>query len=402
MCGVGLKKCTKTKGQTKAGKDQMTNGDKLWRWRLKLLICRVEYPLFFFFLSNQLYTPFTEQYYYKSYGLQLIENTSTFNRDPGEAFCLTEELLTNYSGDNDTFKQVQSSANHLVAYGSLVKNIVSIVLSTLVYGPLTNRYGRKIGIVAPGIGALCQGIMAFFIIKFNLNPYYFLLAYLATGLGGDFTSILSSAFAYTADVSTMKYRSFRIGAIEASIALGGAVGVLSGGYLLESVHCNFIPPLILYLVSNAAVILFVLFVLPESTTAKERRKGAKTMKEEFIKYLKGFRMYCGELSFKKTWNVYVATIAANIASFAVVGSIILAVFFLKTSPFDLSPFKIGIYQSVRSLSQGLANIIVPGVFTLLLRNPDPWLILVAFLFSGVGYLLVGFSTQPWQIYLRKL
>jgi len=217
------------------------------------------------------------------------------------------------------------------------------------------------------------------------------------GLSGDFTSILSSSFAYTSDVSTKKYRSLRFGLIEAAISFGGALGLLSSGYLLG----NYVPPVILYLASNVAVVLFVLFVLPESTTAEERKRGLNTMKEEFVKYLKGFRMYCGELSGRRTWNVYIATIAANVTAFTSVGCIIISVFFLKTHPFDLSPLEIGIILSVRSLSQGLANIIIPGLLTMLLKHPDPWLIITAFFFSGVGYLLIGFSYQPWHVYLSK-
>ena len=367
---------------------------------LKLFIYRIEYSVLFFMLSYLLYTPLIEQYYYKSYGLRLLQGAS-FNRSAGEAFCLTEELLTNLSGSNETSKQVQSDANHLVAYGQLVKNILAIITTTLVIGPLTDRFGRKIGIVLPAVGSLLQGVLTIFIIKYDLNPYYFIITNFLNGLSGGFTSLLSSSFAYIADVSTMKYRSLRIGAIEGSIALGGGIGQLVGGLILESVHCNFIPPVLLYLTSNFVVLLYVLFILPESTSAEERRQDNTSIKQQFITYIKGFKMYCGEFSFNKNWNIYVATIAANVASFTIVGTVILSVFFLKTPPFDLSPFKIGIYQSVQSASQGLTNLIIPGVFTVLLSNPDPWLILTAFVCAGVGNLLLGFSNQSWQIYIRE-
>jgi len=149
------------------GAQDYATGRIHWKSILKLLIYRVEFPVFFFCMGYQLYTPVIQQYYYKSYGLKLIENMSTFDRAPREAFCLTEKLLTNYSGDNETFKQVQSSANHLVAYGQLVRYIAAIFVSTVMFGPITNRFGRKIGIVAPGIGGLMQGIMTVIIITYN-------------------------------------------------------------------------------------------------------------------------------------------------------------------------------------------------------------------------------------------
>ena len=375
---------------------EMTSG---LRTVVRLVLCRVEYSVILFMLSFQLYQPLIDQYYYKTYGLQLIQQDNDLNSSANQAFCLTDELLTNYTGSNESYKQIQSQSNHLAAYGQLVQNIVGVLVTTFFIGPLTDRFGRKLGIAIPAVGSILQGIASICIISYNLNPYYFLITTFVAGLSGSFPSFLSSSFAYTTEDSSFKYRTFRIAAIEASIAFGGASGQLFGGFLLEIVHCNYIPPMILFLVSNVILLLYLLFILPEPST-KKNRMGEMTSKcQQIIAYLKGFRVYCGGLSIKGTWNIYVATVGANIAALTITGTVTVSVFFLKTPPFDLKPFSIGIYQAVRSFSQGLSNIILVGLFTMLFRYPDPFILLTGFLFSGFGNLFLGLSNQNWQIYI---
>ena len=75
-------------------------------------------------------------------------------------------------------------------------------------------------------------------------------------------------------------------------------------------------------------------------------------------------------------------------------------YILKALPFDFSPLQIGIYQAVRSASQGLAGIVVMGVLVTL-KVGDAWIILLALTVHITGNMLIGFSTQPWHLFASE-
>ena len=104
------------------------------------------------------------------------------------------------------------------------------MITILVLGPLSDHFGRKPILLLTLFGVLLQGVVAVIIVRFNLSPYYFILAYFLTGICGDHTGFLAAVFAYTADVSSLKWRTFRIGVIEATLAIGKGVSQFLNGY----------------------------------------------------------------------------------------------------------------------------------------------------------------------------
>ena len=73
-------------------------------------------------------------------------------------------------------------------------------------------------------------------------------------------------------------------------------------------------------------------------------------------------------------------------------------YFLKALPFDFSAFQIGLFEAIRSASQGLSNIFVVAFF-ISLKIHDVWIMLVAVLFHVLGCTLLAFSVKTWQIYV---
>ena len=363
-------------------------------------IFTIEPVVFLFMLASSIFIILSEQYYYKIYGLQVLQNTS-FDSSANGSVCMTTDILTFYTGNNQSYKEVESYSNHLVLYVQLVNKFVSISVTTLFIAPLTDRIGRKIGLLLPGIGNFLQGIFAVFIIKYGFSPYYFILGGFIAGVFGDLTSTLATSFAYIADVSTVRWRSLRIGIIEGFMAIGSATGQLSGGYWLQKINCDYIPPMILYISSSIAIVFYIIFFVPPEMSNDERKNRLSKQESLLSSYIKGIRLYCGGFDLKVTWKLYVATIVANVAVLNIYGSSLLSVFYLKSPPLKFTSSQIGIYQSVRSLTQGLANFFITGILVAI-NVSDTWMMLIAFLVAGTCDLLMGFSKLTWQIYTRKL
>ncbi len=146
--------------------------------------------------------------------------------------------------------------------------------------------------------------------------------------------------------------------------------------------------------------VYIAICIPESIPHRRREQLQSTQQRGVRAYIEGFKLYCGKLSRRSTWKLYVITISSLILSLNYNGNQFVSTYILKALPFDFNPFQIGIYQSVRSASQGLANIVVMGVLVSL-KISDAWIMLMAILVHIIGNILIGVSTLPWELYTSK-
>ena len=365
-------------------------------YRVKFL--KVEIAVIVYMIGRHLYNPLYQQYYYHIYGADILKNTSFVA--PNGSFCLSSTLIDNYTGNNDSYKLDEAFSNHLVAYGQLANAIPSMIV-TIILGPVTDKYGRKIGIILPAIGTTLQGIFIFFIIKYTLDPYYFILANFISGSFGDFTSILSSSFAYVADVSSTRWRTLRIGLVQSALSIGSASGGIIVGYWLHAINCDSLPPLWAYIGCSLFIVVYTTLCVPESLSRGERTKLHGKSRRGVRSFVEGLRLYCGGLSLATTWRLYVTTAVMYVAVLNIYGGTLIEVYFLKALPFNFNSLQIGIYQSVREATQGLFSLFFMTVLVIC-SIADTWIILLATLVHCGCLVLLGFSNKTWQLYTSKL
>ncbi len=156
------------------------------------------------------------------FGTSLLQNTSFPLLNSSQPYCLNNSEIVKYASEAESH-QVQSLSNTLLTYGQLANRVPSIII-VFIIGPLSDRYGRKAVLLVSAIGLVLQSVLAVVITMQNLSPYWFILANLLTGVCGDITGILAGAFSYVSDVSSRKWRSFRIGYTCAVFEVGIALG----------------------------------------------------------------------------------------------------------------------------------------------------------------------------------
>ena len=366
-------------------------------YRVKFL--KIELAVVLFMFSRHLYRPLYQQYYYLIDGSDILQNTNfSF---PNGTFCVSSELIDQYTGNNNSYKEDESFSNHLVAYGQIATTVPA-VLVTLVMGPVMDRFGRRIGIILPVVGLTLQGVFSLFIIKYTLNPYYFVIANFIGGLFGSFTCVLAASFSYIADISSLRWRSLRVGIVESAIAFGGGAGTFLTGYWLRQSHCNFIPPMWLYIGCNLLLGVYVILLVPESLSRSERKRLQSTQmhRKGPRAFVEGFRLYFGGLSLASTWKLYVCSILLIVALLNMYGSSLIEVYFLKALPFDFHALQIGIFQSVRDGSKGIANFVFIALLVAL-KVDDSWVLLLATFAHGVCNVLMGLATKTWELFASK-
>ena len=359
-------------------------------------IVTVEPVVFLYLLFSVQYTYTIEQYYYHYYGEGILKNTSF--AFPNGSFCINSSIINEYTGNNNSYKRDETSSNDLVIYTELAAKVPSII-TAIVMGPISDRYGRKKAILLPSFGFFVQALASVLLYYFHLNPYYFIPVRFFTGVTGDFTTLIAGTFAYVADISSIKWRSVRIAAVSGALGFGKMAAVLCAGVWLGAVDCNFLPLLICCTVVMAILLLYIVVWLPESRPNPIEGRFTEWRKNNFLhKYVEGAKLYC-RCAFD-SWSLIVLTVTLAVLVLTLEGALVIVVYFLKAPPFEFNSAQIGYYQAVRAGMQGICNVLF--FLLVLLKLRDSWIVLAGMIISGTCNMLTGFSNTVWELYTGKL
>lgn len=122
--------------------------------------------------------------------------------------CVTTRKL------NTTADDVQIEVAKLNLYVGVASQVPGII-SALLLGPFSDRYGRKIAMGIVTLGLVLQSLLASIIIEWNLDLHYFVLSSALRTLFGGLAGLLTTSYSYIADVSSKKWLTLRLGILEA-------------------------------------------------------------------------------------------------------------------------------------------------------------------------------------------
>ena len=370
-------------------------------WKLYLSfrnarVLTVEPVIFLYMFATYLYFPLYEQYFYVRFGTQLLKNSSF--PFPNGSFCLNSSQIDEYKG-NGSYEIVETSSSHLLIYLTLANRIPSII-STLILGPLSDRFGRKPVLLIVACGAVLQGVLTIVIVYLNLSVYFFVITAFIAGCCGDFAALLMGSFSYISDVSSKKWLTLRIGIAEAMIFFSGALGQgLASGLWLQKLDCYFIPPLWLFVGCNAGIIVYVVLLLPESLSRKERERRALTKPSKLKSLLRGFEiLFC---QVKDCWKLWLSLIVIAVVIFNITGATGIAIYFFKAKePLDWPPKTIGIFQCIQQLSHMLGLLVILPILVAL-KFPDALISLVGVTFTCGMNIFIGFVRKTFEMFIGE-
>ncbi|CAM4667733.1 proton-coupled folate transporter [Caretta caretta] len=235
----------------------------------------VEPVLFLGTVALALQAPLCTQYLWDRLGAELGYNGSAASGAPG---------CGNASGAGDPRQQeVATLASHWNLYINLAGFFVGLFSVTL-FGPWSDSVGRRPTLILPAVGMALQAAIYLLVMYLRLPVGYFLLGRILCGLMGDYNLILASCFAYVADISDQRSRTFRVAILEACLGMAGMLASIIGGQWRKAQ--GYINPFWLVFAVSLATALYAALCLQESV---KERKPAKLF--TLSHYVSVYRLY---------------------------------------------------------------------------------------------------------------
>ncbi|XP_034721290.1 proton-coupled folate transporter [Etheostoma cragini] len=210
----------------------------------------VEPVLFLSMFSLALQSPLSTQYLWDRISEDLGYNGSK-SSECNNGSVPTDPLQT----------EVETLTAHWNLYISLGGFSIGLLVVPLL-GSWSDLAGRRPVLIIPNLGLALQAVVYLVVMYLKLPVVYFLVGRMLSGLSGDFNAILAGCFAYVADTSDRRSRTFRVAVLEACLGLAGMLASIIGGQWRRAQ--GYINPFWLVLATNLASALYAYLFVRES------------------------------------------------------------------------------------------------------------------------------------------
>ncbi|XP_022092900.1 proton-coupled folate transporter-like [Acanthaster planci] len=199
---------------------------------------------------------------------------SMFNITKQEEFSRCQ---ANNSDGGTMEDEIQSQASLWILYLTTAMNI-PIVVSSITLGTVSDRLGRKLCLVIPVIGYICQETVYVLTVHYKLPLPVLFVGEFLQGVTGGFGLLFAGCLSYISDISSENHRTMRIAVAEMLVFFVGGFVQVGAGYLLQDIGP--IPPLAMALGFNVLCLIYIttpciLIETVDRENVPEHRKGIK-------------------------------------------------------------------------------------------------------------------------------
>ena len=183
-----------------------------------------------------------QEYIFNWYGRKMLREhdyTGPFN------FCMSTDILNeiprNLTHGKKAGDIVQGQASILSLGTTLIGQLPSI-FAALVYGPLTDRIGRRPIMLLMGSAGALSGLLFTLAVYFSWSIFWFIPLTLITSLTGGIPGILTVVYSYIADVSSTQWQCILVSTVFGTVSslhpTSGLALTVTRGKMILPVYVN--------------------------------------------------------------------------------------------------------------------------------------------------------------------
>jgi len=304
-------------------------------------------------------------------------------------------VCSNISSDNHLQVKTAGQTSLWCLYISIA-GFLSSVFTTLPISVLGDHVGRRPPLLLSFGGLLLEAAVVIVTIRYDLPLEMFFVAAVVHGVGGGFTCILASCFAYVADVSSHEDRTVRIAVGESCIGVGSVVGsVIAGNWIKAQ---GFVNPMLFGFGLVVLAILHVVFITKEPRSNDTELLMTSRFRHawNFLTTAKPYKGIAAAMRNGGGNMKYIVPLLVTIlvACMAISGNGSVLTIYKQTRPFCWSPVLIGYVQSLSSLTYFISLVtirLLHGVCG------DSGLVFISLLSSMLARAFEGFASESWML-----
>jgi len=217
------------------------------------------------------------------------------------------------------------------------------LLSPLIIGAISDRYGRRIMLILPCISSLIMVITYLTVMWFKLSVWWVYMNVLGSFFG-SFPVMMVGCFAYIADTVPPAERGFRMTVVDVTGMLSGSVVSLLVGYVVTKT--DFWVPLFGVLFGKIIVLLYVLFCVPESLSNKPSERKV-TIKHLFS----GFKLFFVDNGKGRIWRLWLLLMMFCVTD--IIGSWGISTEYFMNAPRKWNSLKISMYSAISAVVESV-------------------------------------------------
>ncbi|XP_022097993.1 proton-coupled folate transporter-like isoform X2 [Acanthaster planci] len=270
-------------------------------------------------------------------------------------------VCANISEDADEENEVQSTAAHWNLYLTIAINLPGALMS-VIYGAISDQVGRRGVMVLPSVG-LILGSVGFFLQSHFIHAHvaYLLPSALIIGVFGNVGASYIALMSHICDITEVSSRTKRLGIMESMSFIGGPIGMMAAGAMVQ--HHGFEVVYLLIIALNSVIVLYIALRLEEpSKRSVKSDKKLRSISHVWLRrmcrhvsssLLRTLRVYFIKREDKRRRYLLIIQLIGILGIVAFAGELDLFILYTKHSPLTWSASTIGIYLSVRTLLKGV-------------------------------------------------
>lgn len=338
-------------------------------------------------LTFTLYNTTISLYYPYNVGRELFSNESVTTEK--SSLC---QSRTNSSSTNEQI--VQSVVAEYSVYAAISMGFPCLI-SNILIGSMSDRYGRKRLLIIPTLGLLVAQIIVVVFMYVSVDLYFFLLPSIILAGFGDIFAVFQISMSYMSDITeASKRRTVGIALLELSGGMGVLLGQIIAGYLIQYVGYT-VTVLLSCIVKSANLINIVL--LPSSVPTTITQWSCKVV----IRSLKeSFQFYYSEKFSGSRWKYNLCLVIFIIGNMTVIGRDGVETLYIISPPFCLTPVLVGWFNATKAVMQLTLPMILIRMFLKFWSNE---LLTVFGAISGLLYFVIEtLARSTLTLFLGKI